>query len=69
MLEGRSMLVRKARMIEVECVARGYLSGSGWKEYRAQGTVCGIKLPKGLAESDASSRADFHSCYQGAKRP
>ena len=46
------MLVRKARMIEVECVARGYLSGSGWKEYRAQGTVCGIRLPKGLAESE-----------------
>jgi phosphoribosylaminoimidazole-succinocarboxamide synthase len=52
MLDGRSMLVRKARMIEVECVARGYLSGSGWKEYRSQGTVCGIKLPPGLRESD-----------------
>lgn len=52
MLDGRSMLVRKARMIEVECVARGYLSGSGWKEYRSQGMVCGIKLPPGLRESD-----------------
>jgi phosphoribosylaminoimidazole-succinocarboxamide synthase len=51
-LEGRSMLVKRARMIEVECVARGYLSGSGWKEYRAQGTVCGIRLPAGLKESD-----------------
>jgi phosphoribosylaminoimidazole-succinocarboxamide synthase len=51
LLEGRSMLVRKARMIPVECVARGYLSGSGWKEYRAQGTVCGIPLPSGLRES------------------
>ncbi|HVX67431.1 MAG TPA: phosphoribosylaminoimidazolesuccinocarboxamide synthase [Bryobacteraceae bacterium] len=51
-LEGRSMLVKRARMIEVECVARGYLSGSGWKEYRADGTVCGIKLPAGLRESD-----------------
>ena len=51
-LEGRSMLVKRARMIEIECVARGYLSGSGWKEYRGQGTVCGIRLPAGLRESD-----------------
>ncbi len=51
-LEGRSMLVKAARMVEIECVARGYLSGSGWKEYQASGTVCGIKLPKGLKESD-----------------
>ena len=50
-LEGRSMLVKRARMIEIECVARGYLSGSGWKEYRQQGTVCGIKLPAGLQDS------------------
>lgn len=49
-LEGRSMLVRRARMVEVECVARGYLAGSGWKEYRAGGTVCGIALPPGLRE-------------------
>lgn len=51
-LEGRSMIVRKARMIEVECVARGYLSGSGWKEYQTTGSVCGIALPGGLKESD-----------------
>jgi len=51
-LEGRSMLVKRARMIEIECVARGYISGSGWKEYREQGTVCGIRLPPGLKESD-----------------
>ena len=51
-LEGRSMLVKRARMIEIECVARGYLSGSGWKEYREHGTVCGIRLPAGLRESD-----------------
>jgi phosphoribosylaminoimidazole-succinocarboxamide synthase len=51
-LEGRSMLVKRARMIEIECVARGYISGSGWKEYREQGTVCGIRLPAGLKESD-----------------
>jgi phosphoribosylaminoimidazole-succinocarboxamide synthase len=50
-LEGRSMLVKRARMVEIECVARGYLAGSGWKEYRASGAVCGIPLPKGLQES------------------
>jgi phosphoribosylaminoimidazole-succinocarboxamide synthase len=51
-LEGRSMLVKRARMVDVECVARGYLAGSGWKEYRQSGTVCGIRLPAGLKESD-----------------
>jgi phosphoribosylaminoimidazole-succinocarboxamide synthase len=51
-LDGRSMLVRRAEMIEVECVARGYLAGSGWKEYRETGKVCGIPLPPGLKESD-----------------
>jgi len=51
-LEGRSMLVKRAQMIDIECVARGYLSGSGWKEYREHGTVCGIPLPAGLRESD-----------------
>ena len=51
-LAGRSMLVRKARVVPFECVVRGYLSGSGWKEYRASGTVCGITLPSGLVESD-----------------
>jgi phosphoribosylaminoimidazole-succinocarboxamide synthase len=52
MLEGRSMLVKKAGMIEIECVARGYLAGSAWKEYNAEGSVCGIPLPAGLRESD-----------------
>jgi phosphoribosylaminoimidazole-succinocarboxamide synthase len=52
-LEGRSMWVRRAAMFDVECVARGYLSGSGWKEYQQTGEVCGISLPKGMRESDA----------------
>jgi phosphoribosylaminoimidazole-succinocarboxamide synthase len=52
-LEGRSMLVHRARMIDIECVARGYISGSGWKDYRKEGKVCGIPLPAGLRESDA----------------
>src|SRR5215831_19922042 len=51
-LRGRSMLVSKAQMIDVECVVRGYLSGSGWKDYQRSGAVCGIKLPAGLRESD-----------------
>jgi len=50
-LDGRAMVVRKLRMLPVECVARGYLSGSGWKEYGENGTVCGIELPPGLQES------------------
>ena len=51
-LEGRSMLVKRAQMFPVECVVRGYLSGSGWKDYKATGAICGIQLPKGLRESD-----------------
>jgi phosphoribosylaminoimidazole-succinocarboxamide synthase len=51
-LAGRTSLVRKTQVIPIECVVRGYLAGSGWKEYRSSGTVCGIKLPPGLKESD-----------------
>ncbi len=51
-LAGRAVLARRLAPIPVECVARGYLAGSGWKEYQASGTVCGIRLPAGLAESD-----------------
>jgi phosphoribosylaminoimidazole-succinocarboxamide synthase len=50
--DGRTMLVRKTTVIPVECVARGYLAGSGWKEYRQSGTVCGAPLPSGLREAD-----------------
>jgi len=51
-LEGRSMLVKKAEPLPVECIVRGYISGSGWKSYQEDGTVCGIKLPQGLKESE-----------------
>jgi phosphoribosylaminoimidazole-succinocarboxamide synthase len=51
-LEGRSMLVKRCRMEPVECVARGYVSGSGWKDYQRTGAICGIPLPEGLLESD-----------------
>jgi phosphoribosylaminoimidazole-succinocarboxamide synthase len=51
-LRSRSMLVKKAEPLEIECVVRGYISGSGWKSYKENGTVCGIRLPDGLKESD-----------------
>ncbi len=51
-LKGRSMLVKKAKSIPVECIVRGYLSGSGWKEYQQSQSICGLKLPPGLKESD-----------------
>jgi phosphoribosylaminoimidazole-succinocarboxamide synthase len=52
LLEGRSMLVRRCRIEPIECVARGYISGSGWKDYKRTGAICGIPLPAGLRESD-----------------
>jgi len=58
-LEGRSMLVKKAKPVPVECVIRGYLSGSGWKEYGEKRTVCGIKLPEGLLESSKLNEPIF----------
>ncbi len=58
-LRGRSMLVKKGRVYPVECIVRGYLAGSGWKEYREGGTICGIKLPPGLREADMLERAIF----------
>lgn len=51
-LDGRTMLVRKTKVVPIECVVRGYLSGSGWKEYQQNGSVCGVQLPSGLTESD-----------------
>jgi phosphoribosylaminoimidazole-succinocarboxamide synthase len=58
-LEGRSMLVRRAKMYPVECVARGYLAGSGWKEYQQSGTVCGIPLPANLQDASKLPEAIF----------
>ncbi len=59
MLRGRSMIVAKAQIVPVECVVRGYLSGSGWKDYQSTGAVCGIQLPAGLKESDQLSEPIF----------
>ncbi len=58
-LKERAMLVKKTRPIEVECVVRGYLAGSGWREYKEEGSVCGIKLPYGLRESEKLSQPIF----------
>ena len=58
-LEGRSLLARRTTPLPVECVARGYISGSGWKDYKATGEICGITLPKGLRESDRLPEAIF----------
>lgn len=79
-LEGRSMLVKKVNPLPVECVVRGYLSGSGWKEYREKGTVCEIRLPEGLIESSrleypiftpstkAEDGHDINISYEDVKR-
>ncbi|VAX23068.1 Phosphoribosylaminoimidazole-succinocarboxamide synthase [hydrothermal vent metagenome] len=58
-LEGRSMLVKKAELIPLECIVRGYISGSGWKEYQQKGSICGIELPSGLEESERLSEPIF----------
>jgi phosphoribosylaminoimidazole-succinocarboxamide synthase len=58
-LEGRSMLVKKAQPLAAECIVRGYVSGSGWKDYKATGAICGITLPAGLRESDRLEQPIF----------
>lgn len=58
-LRGRFMLVKKASVFPIECIVRGYLAGSGWKEYQREGTVCGITLPQGLRESDKLEQPIF----------
>ena len=65
-LAGRSMVVRKTTPLPIECVARGYLSGSGWKEYQASGKVCGIQLPSGLRESDKLPEVIFTPATKAA---
>jgi phosphoribosylaminoimidazole-succinocarboxamide synthase len=59
LLAKRSMLVKKTETVPIECVVRGYLSGSGWKEYKATGKICGLKIPRGLKESDRLPEAIF----------
>ena len=59
LLEGRSVIVRKAEVVPFECVARGYLAGSGWADYRRTGSVCGVRLPPGMAEAERLSEPIF----------
>jgi phosphoribosylaminoimidazole-succinocarboxamide synthase len=66
-LRGRSMLVARAQMFPVECVVRGYLSGSGWKDYKSTGGVCGIKLPAGLKESERLPKPIFTPASKSAR--
>ena len=63
-LKGRTMWVKKTQLIEVECVVRGYLAGSGWKEYQQSGTVCGIALPPGLRQADQLPEPIFTPAYK-----
>ena len=63
-VQGRAMVVRSLEMLPVECVVRGYLTGSGWAEYRAQGTVCGIPLPEGLHDGDRLPEPLFTPAYK-----
>ena len=65
-LAGRSMVVKKTQPLPIECVARGYLSGSGWKDYKATGKICGIPLPPGLRESDRLPEAVFTPATKAA---
>ncbi len=65
-LAGRSMLVCRAKVVPIECVVRGYLAGSGWREYQEQGTVCGIALPPGLRESDKLPKPLFTPATKAA---
>ena len=68
-LRGRALRVKRLRMLPVECVVRGYITGSGWKDYQATGAVSGIELPPGLRESEQLPRADLHSLDEGGRGP
>ena len=67
-LRSRSMLVQKAEPLAIECVIRGYISGSGWKSYQENGTICGIRLSEGLKESDKLPSPIFTPLHQGGHR-
>ena len=65
---GRALLVERLEMFPVECVVRGYITGSGWKDYLADGAICGIELPGGPAGVPAAAGADLHARHQGGRR-
>ena len=66
--DGRTMVCRKLEMLPIECVVRGYLAGSGWRDYRETGAVCGHVLPAGPRDSDAAARADLHAGDEGESK-
>ncbi len=66
---GRALVVRRLEMLPVECVVRGYITGSGWKDYQATGSVSGIALPGGLQESEKLPAADLHAEHEGRGGP
>src|SRR3989344_4418926 len=68
LLAGRSLVVKKAKPLTVECVVRGYLSGSGWKDYKQSGKICGISLPKGLRESEKLPEPIFTSSTKSERK-
>ena len=68
-VRGRAIVVRKLTMLPVECVVRGYITGSGWKDYQATGSVSGIELPAGLQESEQLPDADLHAVDEGRRGP
>ncbi len=63
------MLCRKVDVVPIECIARGYITGSGWKDYQKTGAVCGIPLPKGLRNGDRLAEAAVHAVDEGRQRP
>lgn len=67
-VKGRAVVAKRLKPILVECVARGYLSGSGWKEYQQTGSVCGVKLPAGLKQSEKLPGTDLHAGRQSRSR-
>ncbi len=69
LLAGRSTLCRKTEVVPIECVVRGYLAGSGWKEYQQNGMVCGIKPAAGADRKRPAAGADFHAGHEGGRRP
>jgi phosphoribosylaminoimidazole-succinocarboxamide synthase len=62
------MLCRKTEVVPIECIARGYITGSGWKDYQRTGAVCGIPLPDGTAQQRPAGRAAVHAVHQGRNR-
>ena len=67
-VRGRTMVVERLKPLPVEAVVRGYLAGSGWKDYRATGAICGVSLPPGLSNAQAPAGADFHAGDEGGPR-